>query len=912
MDHSNHRNKMSCRTASSRFPTWANAVLWRILGLGSCSFAALASMTSGQQYSGVPSVIGFTSQSRAVTHGDFDADGDVDLAFALDGPAASRAVAICTHMGDRNFALSATYPIPSSPTAILARDVDSDGHMDLIVTSTSPNPVQLLRNSGSGAFTVSSTNLTADRSLVLADVDGDGDDDALWGSGTSVNLQLNLGSFVFGVANAVMTAQYGEATSLVTSDLDGDGDLDLIALYFQSMVSVLFNDGSGVFGTPYLVASGGTDTIRIAASDIDADGDQDLVVCGYSFHFLVFWNGGGGSFTSSSYVTLPGAADAAVTVADVDSDGDGDVITASTTGRPFVSLNQGSHVFGPGDVYLAGRYVNGLTVADLDSDGHLDLAFASDIGWIDWNRGDGSFPTATPSIAFPAIPTHLLIAAGDLDGDGDADLATCSKTFGGAPMVLVLRNDGDTSLSLIGTYPLQGAEFKSMGLADLDGDADLDLVLSDSGGIGGASYFQVLENQGGGALSAPIIYPIPFGHGLQFALADFDNDGDMDVCELGSLLATANRLFVFPNDGTGSFASPVETTISGRSFAMTSADFDGDGDVDVATASDILWTVEIHVNLGSGAFAPAVAYSLQGTGYSSQRMASADIDDDGDFDLVVSSEYPQPVARAVSVLLNNGNGTFGPVVRYPVPHGDGLLTITDFDGDGRKELLVGSGLTGGASGSLAVFRWSGGGVFTLHSESGLFGQAKQGIHYDVDGDGDLDAGILVQDYFAWLRNTARCGITYCSGDGTSTSCPCGGTGSSGQGCPNSVSPAGAGLIGSGVASILGDSLTFHSTGAPDGPGLYLEGTNPAGGGPGLVLGDGLRCVGGQITRLGIANSVGGASRFPAPTGTRVSMLGLAAVGVTRQYQMWYRDSAPSFCSTSRFNFTNGLSIVWTP
>jgi len=148
---------------------------------------------------------------------------------------------------------------------------------------------------------------------------------------------------------------------------------------------------------------------------------------------------------------------------------------------------------------------------------------------------------------------------------------------------------------------------------------------------------------------------------------------------------------------------------------------------------------------------------------------------------------------------------------------------------------------------------------------------------------------------------------FCFGDGTGNVCPCGNTGAVGMGCANSAG-SGALLASIGTPNVSGGStfMLAASGAVPSTPGLFFEGLTSLGNGQ--LFGDGLRCAGGQVTRLQVAVSSGmGASLssidIPATSG--------AASGETRYYQLWYRDTAPGPCGTG-FNLTNGLAVTWQP
>ena len=152
---------------------------------------------------------------------------------------------------------------------------------------------------------------------------------------------------------------------------------------------------------------------------------------------------------------------------------------------------------------------------------------------------------------------------------------------------------------------------------------------------------------------------------------------------------------------------------------------------------------------------------------------------------------------------------------------------------------------------------------------------------------------------------------FCAGDGSGTPCPCGNESPAGAGvgCQNSLGTGGA-LGASGVARISSDSLVLHGAQMPDSLTIYFQGTQQAAGGAGVVVGDGLRCVGGQVIRLGVETNVGGASQYPGPGEPSISVKGsIATPGTVRTYQVWYRNPA-AFCTSDTTNFTNGVEVRW--
>ena len=152
---------------------------------------------------------------------------------------------------------------------------------------------------------------------------------------------------------------------------------------------------------------------------------------------------------------------------------------------------------------------------------------------------------------------------------------------------------------------------------------------------------------------------------------------------------------------------------------------------------------------------------------------------------------------------------------------------------------------------------------------------------------------------------------YCFGDGSGTACPCGNAGVAGNGCGSSVNAAGGNLAATGSASITTDTVVLQGTGMANSNALYFQGTTRLNAGAGAVFGDGLRCAGGSIIRLGTKTNVAGASAYPGAADQRISVRGLITAPGTRTYQSWYRNAA-AFCTASTFNLTNGLEIPWAP
>jgi Tol biopolymer transport system component len=166
-------------------------------------------------------------------------------------------------------------------------------------------------------------------------------------------------------------------------------------------------------------------------------------------------------------------------------------------------------------------------------------------------------------------------------------------------------------------------------------------------------------------------------------------------------------------------------------------------------------------------------------------------------------------------------------------------------------------------------------------------------------------------YLADLR--VPTGTPMCFGDGSGTPCPCGNAGAIGHGCENSAGLGGGLLEAWGTTQISADALSLRASRLPaNAPTLFFQGTQSVNGGAGAVLGDGLRCAGGTIKRMGTHHALGGVVLYGYVVGDpRISVTGSVMAGSTYEYQAWFRDTAP-YCTSATSNLTNAVEVTWQP
>jgi hypothetical protein len=173
---------------------------------------------------------------------------------------------------------------------------------------------------------------------------------------------------------------------------------------------------------------------------------------------------------------------------------------------------------------------------------------------------------------------------------------------------------------------------------------------------------------------------------------------------------------------------------------------------------------------------------------------------------------------------------------------------------------------------------------------------------------DANTGTANWNRVSFEVGGAVSGAPYCFGDGSGSPCPCGNPGSSQSGCANSTG-GGAILGATGSNSVAADDLVFNAENLlPNQPALLFVGNNAVNMGDGAFFGDGLRCAGQGVVRLGvrIPDSTGAASWGPGLGGA-----GGWSPGDDRYFQTWYRDPSGSPCGAG-FNLSNGFRVSFQP
>ncbi len=349
------------------------------------------------------------------------------------------------------------------------------------------------------------------------------------------------------------------------------------------------------------------------------------------------------------------------------------------------------------------------------------------------------------------------VIAGDLDGDGDLDLVGSQGTNSGSGVYWYENLDGaGTFSSSRAIAPGQLENRSSIRLVDMDQDGDLDLL------TGSFSFAGWYPNDGQGNFGArTLIRDETFtGGGYdQFEAADLDGDGDLDVVGLsGIVFGPVDKLVWFRNNGGGTFNPATENFIDGLVNEngvghVAPADMDGDGDIDlVATQTApfggdnrVVWYRNTD---GAGTFSAKLTISTATQQLSD--VAVTDVDGDGDRD-VVSADYGFNAVRWHENTAGDGSAWTDHLIDATASVSY-FVGIADMDLDGDPDVLVATRVTNEA-------RWientaGNGSAWTNRLITGGVANPTATIAADLDGDGDPDVATasISDNKIAWNEN----------------------------------------------------------------------------------------------------------------------------------------------------------------
>jgi hypothetical protein len=501
--------------------------------------------------------------------------------------------------------------------ASVSGDLNGDGITDLVfgeevmyVSGAFEHRVTVWAGDGSGGFSPrfdtpvvlgGGTNFLGGR---VQDFSGDGVPDVVIVTRTFISGYVSRTPVLLFEGNGdgtlndpVEIADELEAVGVHSDDFNGDGIDDLKTMSSDGVIASYRGSPDGLVAEErsHFVGSARTST----TADVNADGRADLAVLDENEHALTIVLSDAQGPVAPTLVRLPGAQDEPrLATGDFNRDGLLDIIQSGYegVGVMFAAPN-GGFVTGP-TIGIGTLPILPLT-AELNGDQNLDVVIPNALGGFTTVFGtqDGTFGGIT--VQFDRTE-YMAATLGDMDGDGDLDLATFAVNLS-EPAVQLFSNDGAANFVLSASIPVETL-VGELRFLDTNADGALDLFIGSSRWLAqdgvnsvGPGDSWILLGDGSGAFGALMTWPVASD---SFDFADVNQDDIPDV---------VTHLGVALGDGTGSFG--VSQNVP-RTRASTFADFNVDGFIDLLISPESRASenpsVGVSLGNGDGTFEPLV------------------------------------------------------------------------------------------------------------------------------------------------------------------------------------------------------------------------------------------------------------------------------------------------------------------
>jgi len=659
--------------------------------------------------------------SASIFAADYNLDSLIDLVVSM---VDYDSIGILYGLGDGSFAAPVFIPIGGKAdqvTNLFSEDFDNDGDLDIAVGGFLVDRITILINDGDGTFTKTFNHQVEQNLNAIhgADFDGNNSCDIVLVHTDSVSVLLNRLDF----SNCMLQYYEFEHCSLGEYSFYFSGSDEFWILEGPGTIN---NSGAWYYEPSTMV---GEDTVVVQGCDYDQqptyyqtcslivdwtnefpqfsiEWDTANVYWGQTIeHYMEFAD----CDSVILYLIDNGGAmgEMALMIVDVNMgvitytpdffDQDINAVVEISDGSYSDTCNIFFHMteYPEDTIFTFGQYLSmgdnhpmSICAGDLDNDGDNDLATHNI--WTDGsvsvilNDGNAVFQ---PAVTYEGGNITPYILSADMDNDNDSDLvipivSISDEKFG----VGVFFNNGDGTFQTM-QQNLINEELMdpsgNMAAEDFDNDDDNDIALVTDFGV------LIMDNSGDGTLTP--VYPLLTGGGC-LAAADFNQD---EYIDLACASYSTNSIIIYLNAGDGSFQGPTYYTVDSCPISISCEDFNSDSSVDIAIVNSETESVAFLFNTGIGTFSDPEyyyihpIYNYSGFGVLNQILYSDDFDCDNDNDIAVICYE----SKELAILLNDGNGIFDIKYNPYNPYFEfqpfaRAITGEDFNGDNTCDIAL--------------------------------------------------------------------------------------------------------------------------------------------------------------------------------------------------------------------------------
>ncbi len=643
--------------------------------------------------------VGRFSRGGSTSIADVDGDGNQDL--LITGPDESNRPTATLYLGDGQGEFSEAGAgltgVEGGSTSI--EDIDGDGDPDLLITGldaltglssrvyinrqvqSSPNRAPTFARSFEYDRTLA-PEVTLRRTIEAGDLDGD-----------SLSIEVASGP------SSVSVSDRGNGVAEVTFTPDRDRGGNVVQFTIEA------RDPSGAAGSfsvsvevsqfvaAFSAGLNGVDKSSTSIADVNEDGSQDLLITGRDENFdpstTLYLRNSLGGFTEAG-AGLAGVGDGSTSIADVNGDGNQDLLIAGfgengESATLYLGDGQGGFTEAGAGLTGVGGFFGGssTSIADVDGDGNQDLLITGSdenndpTATLYLGNGSGGFTEAGAGLTgVGGFTEGSSTSIADVDRDGNQDILITGNDENDNPTATLYLGDREGGFTEAGAG-LTGVREGSTSIADVDGDGNQDLLITDDDENFDPSATLYLGDGEGGFTEA--------GAGLtgvregSTSIADVDGDGNQDLVIAG-FDGSGPTATLYLGDGQGGFSEAGAGLTDVISGSVSTGDIDGDADPDLLITGSSIASLSESATLYENLFDDPLSYPEEVA--TDTTRSFGDASGPGDYRLVA---LPGQVNRPIGETLSGEAGAEWQVYR------DDGSSFVKFDGTDAFNLKAGNG-----------------------------------------------------------------------------------------------------------------------------------------------------------------------------------------------------------------------------